>query len=69
MWNLGGTAPLEAKADDRQESQLTAPDSIDCRKRVEARVGIEPTHKGFADLEVASLTRFPSVLFPDPRAF
>ena len=61
---FGRDSPLEAKADDRQESQLTAPDSIDCRKRVEARVGIEPTHKGFADL---SLTTWVPRLLPEQK--
>src|ERR1035438_7041569 len=34
--------------------QAKVMESCNCKKRLEARVGIEPTHKGFADLSLTT---------------
>jgi hypothetical protein len=41
-----------------EESERSTVKSGNGNKNLEARVGIEPTHKGFADLVVVALTHF-----------
>jgi hypothetical protein len=51
---FGQFCPNEAQLARKVKSGLTASQTGNCRKRLEARVGIEPTHKGFADLSLTT---------------
>ena len=58
-------APFSPTGDERERilsAGLTIGGSANCRKSLEARVGIEPTHKGFADLSLSHLGTAPCFL-------
>jgi hypothetical protein len=46
--------PIETERERSLARQVNTVDSGNCNKRLEARVGIEPTHKGFADLSLTT---------------
>ena len=50
--------PIEAA---KRESERSAVQSSIYRERLEARVGIEPTHKGFADLSLTTWVPRPTI--------
>jgi hypothetical protein len=55
---LGATfarfCPIEPQRGRNISFGLTASQTTNCKERLEARVGIEPTHKGFADLSLTT---------------
>src|SRR5256884_5709488 len=55
-------SPIEAERKRNAWTMASTVDSCNCKKRLEARVGIEPTHKGFADLSLTTWVPRPSLL-------
>ena len=51
---FGQFCPIEAQPERTVSSGLTASQTSNCEERLEARVGIEPTYKGFADLSLTT---------------
>lgn len=56
--NFGLFCPMEAQSARKAKSRLTANQTTNYKENLEARVGIEPTHKGFADPALVQLTSF-----------
>ncbi len=46
--------PIEPEGERTHRIGQTIVDSANCKERMEARVGIEPTYKGFADLSLTT---------------
>jgi hypothetical protein len=51
---FGQFCPIEAQSGRSIGLGLTASQTSNCKENLEARVGIEPTHKGFADLSLTT---------------
>jgi hypothetical protein len=47
-------SPTETNRERNAGTQVKTVDSANCKKSLEARVGIEPTYKGFADLSLTT---------------
>src|SRR6266850_3483832 len=52
--NLARFRPTHTNRGQCRSELLTLAYSANCKKKLEARVGIEPTHKGFADLSLTT---------------
>jgi hypothetical protein len=52
--DFGRFGPMEHERERMNKTKVTGVLSGECREVLEARVGIEPTHKGFADLSLTT---------------
>jgi hypothetical protein len=58
-------APFSPTGNERERilsAGITVGDSANCKKNLEARVGIEPTYKGFADLSLTTWVPRPALV-------
>jgi hypothetical protein len=59
--------PIGAQSARNVKSGLTVSQSVNCKESLEARVGIEPTRKGFADLSLTTWVPRPCQSARSPR--